>query len=395
MAKGEIPESIASGSGTSVIPYDGHDTSYEWPGRYSYDRWEETLIETPLDGPTTKSKTSWPLLRLVVQRTSILPSKHRIANVDGYSELEIGRDVGPPATNKPRVRLKEMQVSKLHATVYWDAQRREWAVVDMGSKHGTFLCSSSTTDGDKGARLSPPRVASIPRRIQHLDQLTIGGTTFHLHIHRDQLAYPIISQSEKGPPSASIKRVEAGTASPPAYTPKAAKNPKEALSMLRRNLLTSHPGVATHAQASLAKPVLSYTDRSARRRALHPTSHADSPGVPALMPIDSPTSHLGASTQVDLALTSEPAAPLDSNNVGHMLLMKQGWDPGTALGTSSYSADGHPGLVEPLEVSFTTHRAGLGSKSVMSAASQSGPETNWKESGKHERWDRLRDRELR
>ncbi|KIL54363.1 hypothetical protein M378DRAFT_814928 [Amanita muscaria Koide BX008] len=56
-------------------------------------------------------------------------------------ELQLGRDVPLTGMNTPKVRLKEMKVSKLHATVFWDAQRLEWSFVDMGSTHGTFLKS--------------------------------------------------------------------------------------------------------------------------------------------------------------------------------------------------------------------------------------------------------------
>ncbi|KAF8273265.1 hypothetical protein EI94DRAFT_1716267 [Lactarius quietus] len=88
-----------------------------------------------------------------------------------------------------------MEVSKLHATLFWDSERHEWAVVDMGSKHGTFIGSGQDT---KPTRLSASREASMPKRVKHLDRLSLGGTTFVLHIHENRLPCVDCSASAEG-----------------------------------------------------------------------------------------------------------------------------------------------------------------------------------------------------
>lgn len=62
-------------------------------------------------------------LRLIAEHSSILPKKQTIAVIDGYDEVQIGRDLAPRGSDTPRIRLKEMEVSKFHATVYWDQDR--------------------------------------------------------------------------------------------------------------------------------------------------------------------------------------------------------------------------------------------------------------------------------
>ncbi|KAJ4479913.1 hypothetical protein C8R41DRAFT_843240 [Lentinula lateritia] len=106
-------------------------------------------------------------LRLVVLNSRTLP-KSNVAIIDGYPEVQLGRD-NPMSDHIPRVRLKEMEVSKLHASIYWDQFWDGWGVVDMASKHGTYLHSSALTIGNskrKNARLDylslKPPVGSNP-----------------------------------------------------------------------------------------------------------------------------------------------------------------------------------------------------------------------------------------
>ncbi|CAF0890756.1 unnamed protein product [Didymodactylos carnosus] len=49
-----------------------------------------------------------------------------------------------------------------------------------------------------------------------------------------------------------------------------------------------------------------------------------------------------------------PATPISSNNIGHQLLQKFGWQPGFGLGKVS------SGIVNPVQVIYRNHRGGLG-----------------------------------
>nr|KAF9074881.1 RNA dependent RNA polymerase-domain-containing protein [Rhodocollybia butyracea] len=55
-------------------------------------------------------------------------------------------------------------------------------------------------------------------------------------------------------------------------------------------------------------------------------------------------------------LRSQPAAPVPTSNIGHKLLVKQGWNPGTGLGVAG------EGRVEPLQPKVNHRRSGLGLK---------------------------------
>lgn len=173
----------------------------------------------------------------------------RLAVIDGYSEVQFGRDPSPPGVSTPRIRLKDMEVSKLHATLFWDAERCEWAVVDMGSKHGTFVGSGEDTNR---VRLSASRVASMPKRLKHLDRLCLGGTTFVVHIHANRLPcsecsasgqggddlIPLFSHQKEG---GTVTQAEGSRKRGAESSGDVPRNAKRALASLKRSLL-SRPG---------------------------------------------------------------------------------------------------------------------------------------------------------
>lgn len=384
-----------------------YDPSYEWPGEDTPPDMDDSespglVLKQTASSSAQPLSTSQQLLRLLVVTSSILPSKQRIAVLDGHSELQIGRDA-PTDRDTPRVRLKEMEVSKLHATVYWDSKQRAWSVVDMGSKHGTFIQSSSaasTSNDNIGTRLSLPRVASMPRRLCHMDTLTIGSSTFLVHIHENQFAceecspssgdeIPLFSRrktAEQVAKIASDMGCEPPSDSGTAYVPQKARDPRAALTNLKRSLLTRHAADSSgHSVDSTHSPG-QYVDRSARRRALHPASRPDAPGVTPptrLGPINDYSSSARSSPKPPAEVVSQPPAPVPTTNIGHRLLMQQGWQPGTVLGVSGERDEGRMSLIEPLQVSSSGERVGLG----MAQTTARGSSQNWKDAGRERRWD--------
>ncbi|KAJ7727291.1 hypothetical protein DFH07DRAFT_851884 [Mycena maculata] len=371
MEAGEIPESRAA----SPTPPD-YDPSHEWPGEVFNDA-DSSDVYGSNAGPSSR-----PSLRLLVLRTSVLPAKQTLAITDGYTELQFGRDVAP-SPDIPRIRLKEMEVSKLHATAFL-GDNAAWHLVDMGSKHGTFLQPRSST---VAARLSPPRVASVPRQLHHLDTLAIGSTTFLVHIHAETAPCEDCCSTLQNeiPLFLSQKRKAAKVSSPDArYLPASAK---KALTMLKQRLLA--PSTA----GPVRSETTSYTDRSARRRSLYTTSRLDAPGVAAPVhraePLASTSQLLPPPTRPPSeswnppipVTTSQPPAPLPATNVGHRLLLVQGWTPGSSLGISEGRDGDRIGLTAPLEVASTTRRAGLGMAKVTAAMSG-----DWREDGRQKRW---------
>ncbi|KAJ7773199.1 hypothetical protein B0H16DRAFT_1304890 [Mycena metata] len=362
MEAGEIAESRSA----SPADYQGYDQGYEWPG------------EEPVKASDVGQSTG-PLLRLLVLRTSVLPAKQTLAITDGYAELQFGRDIAS-SQDSPRVRLKEMEVSKFHATVYSDHD--SWHIVDMGSKHGTFLQPQFSTTA---VRLSSPRIASLPRCLNHLDTLTIGSTTFLVHIHPERAPCDDCCSTFENeiPLFASNKRKAAKVPEPDAgYLPATSGDPKKALTLLKQRLLTSSsPGPA--------RSETSYTDRSARRRSLYPASRLDAPGIapvfrPEPVASTSQSPPPSASWNPPIPVTvSQPPTPLPTTNIGHRLLLAQGWTPGSSLGTSEDSDEGRIRLTAPLEVASTSQRAGIG----MGKATT--PSDGWREDGRQRRWGEL------
>lgn len=221
--------------------------SYEFPGGDEISSRPGIHTNTEL---TPTPSADFPICRLVIQDSRFISNKCRLAVIDGYSEVQFGRDASPPGVSTPRIRLKDMEVSKLHATLFWDAGRTEWAVVDMGSKHGTFVGSGEDTNR---VRLSASRVASMPKRLKHLDRLSLGGTTFVVHIHENRLPcsdcsasgqgsgddlIPLFSHQREG---GSVTQVEGSRKRGADSSNDVPRNVKRALASLKHSLL-SRPG---------------------------------------------------------------------------------------------------------------------------------------------------------
>ena len=342
----------------------------------------------PASATTTTAQTT--VFRLIRLSSPVLPRSSRVAVLDGHAEVSVGRDVAPSA----RVRLKEMAVSKFHASIYWDGLRREWGIVDMGSVHGTFVRSahepstSALHERALGTRLSDARKSSMPRVLRHLDQITIGRTTFLVHEHvagrpcpecatdgsEEITLFAPHARAPKTPPGEdgqSLKRKRGGGAADE-------RDPKKAMAKLKNSLMSRH------APSSAPNPNAGYKDRSALRRVLHPE-----PRVPST-PSSLPHLHADQNPPPDLRIASPPPPPppppaaLPSSNIGHKLLLLQGWNPGTALGENP-----DEGLVEPINVSANAGRAGLGS-SVHRPQAVSRPSGDWREDAKQRRWDGVR-----
>jgi len=148
-----------------------------WPGSSSSRPSSIPLVTPQSIGGASQSTARPSPMRLVVTQSLILPRKQRVAVFDGHPEVSIGRDISPDPT-APRLRLKEMGVSKFHASFFFNFSSRTWSLVDLGSVHGTTV---------NGVRLSGARQSSQPRELRHTDTIVVGTTTLVVHTHRDGL----------------------------------------------------------------------------------------------------------------------------------------------------------------------------------------------------------------
>lgn len=118
---------------------------YEDPVVHAYTRDRDP---TP---PATSREMPKDLLRLVVEKSEMLP----VGGITVIDAREGGVQIGRDRCEKgaqARVRLKEMEVSKTHAVVYWgktpgseddESADEGWWVVDLGGSSN--LCSVNST----------------------------------------------------------------------------------------------------------------------------------------------------------------------------------------------------------------------------------------------------------
>ncbi|KLT44618.1 hypothetical protein CC85DRAFT_242272 [Cutaneotrichosporon oleaginosum] len=317
------------------------------------------------------------ILRFVVRRSKVLPLGGVVLLDARPGGIQIGRDrrgAGDPA----RVRVREMEVSKTHALVYWGREGRVdaavraavpkpedaegWWIVDLGSTLGTYVAHRGEREA---TRLSEAKHASTPHPIRHLSRVTVGTTTFTAHIHTD---WPCGDCALAGAEEIRLE-VDAETATPDGGSPAPFDPPvgaaarrgqrqfkrKLAMDALRDTLLGEDARTAPSRGA--------YVDRSAQRRRLHVSSPPRTSGSPGPAIIAPP----------------QPAGP---SAAARAMLARQGWAPGSGLGRDA------SGRAEPVVAVLRNERVGLGARGQV-ADQGDGAGGDWRSRGKQRRWDEV------
>jgi hypothetical protein len=124
----ELEKALKGKSSTTSVDEKHPAYSYDDPEQYAWRSREPT--PPPKEMPKE-------ILRLVVMRSGVL-EPGQVAVIDAREGgVQLGRDRGEKG-GQARVRLKEMEVSKTHALVYWGsgsrggAEEDAWWVVDLG-----------------------------------------------------------------------------------------------------------------------------------------------------------------------------------------------------------------------------------------------------------------------
>ncbi|KAJ3240560.1 hypothetical protein HDU81_003444 [Chytriomyces hyalinus] len=290
------------------------------------------------------------------------------------SSLSIGRDAVSPPIARSHLRLRELQVSRIHAKMYIASvlcPRRGLTVAvllaDLGSTHGSFI---------DGQRVSNPKETN---RIEvlHAQVITIGSTTFEVHIHPEfackgcsiSNATMLLDMNPN-----SVKVEQAAVKVPPKEPIEVSR--KREQNSLKRSLL----GASGSCLKADTPP--RYTDRSAIRRKLHnggAATYTNSSDVqqfredqPGFSVEDAAASVSGASSEppkqqafVQQYLCNRhfhsdsgdsPASELDSSklivergtfipfdSVGQEMMKKMGWKQGAGMGRKE------DGIVEPVQ----------------------------------------------
>lgn len=277
------------------------------------DQDEEDVVFDADEGHTPSPKVreieeSWPpCLRLVVV------SSEKMTSGQVFMITKVGSDIGREVSERSGVRIKDVYVSKLHASVSFDEEEELFYIKDCGSVCGTFV---------NGRRLSDAKERSCLHPLVHGDTVAMGTSTFSVHIHKgldvcnDCLPQPTISKGKSL--YESVQCLE--------------KERVETMDVLKRQYGLKGP----QRQDPRSQPT-HYHNRAEERRRLH--------GSEPLM-----------SEPMSTTQASSLQRPIESSNLGHQLLSKMGWEEGRGLGR-----DGK-GPTEPMVVVTRDPSAGLGSE---------------------------------
>ncbi|OCF62175.1 hypothetical protein L486_01842 [Kwoniella mangroviensis CBS 10435] len=373
-----------------VVPYDD-------PSLYSFppDRKDDTEEDHDDNRP---KETSNHILRLVVVHSKCLEIG-QVVIIDAREDgIQLGRDRCEKG-GQARVRLREMEVSKTHAVIYWgkgditqeDEEENGWWIVDLGSTHGTLL-SNPSTNKTKTKRLSEPKHSSKPHSIQHLAEIKIGSTTFSAHIHPSWPCDECTVNGnheillDDGKPKSKLDTVTAQDQISDHEIPYAMDSSqkkqntelkrKREMALLKDSLLRRNEVSSSNDERE--EPKREYLDRSAMRRRLHPSSPPKSQSnsnraTPDRFETPSTPSFVGD-------VSREPNGP---SKFASSILANQGWIPGAGLGKSNQ------GRAEPIAVEMRNEKKGLGAQNSKAAVDDGQAQGDWKMRAKQRRWEEL------
>jgi hypothetical protein len=340
--------------------------------------------------PSPPAETPNHLLRLVVLSSPSLPEGH-VAIIDTREGgIQLGRDRCEKGGH-PRVRVKEMEVSKSHAVIYWGKGENEvegWWVVDLGtshhriygwlkadytgSTHGTFVGEPGEPRTGSRHRLSTPKSSSLPYPLAHLSTLTLGQTIFEIHQHPQwpcdecQLGRANEIPIDTGEPlvqNPKSQTQEGGNGYAMNSSEKRENREvkrKREMAALKDSLLNRHPA------GEAGGDKREYIDRSAIRRKLHPKSPPR------------------ASTTLSEPVVPPPKAPGGVSTFAQNIMVAQGWAPGSGLGKD------RDGRSEAVEVKMRVEKRGLGAQGAEKPIEEGG-EGDWRKKGRSRRFEEVRE----
>ncbi|XP_076480624.1 angiogenic factor with G patch and FHA domains 1 isoform X3 [Bombus vancouverensis nearcticus] len=249
------------------------------------------------------AKTYPPCMRIIVKETNL--SKLKIGSLFfvAYTGGSIGRE------GDHSVVIPDINISKHHARILYNEDRKIYEVIDLGSRNGTFL---------NGKRLSVAKQESEPHEVSHGSIIQVSTTKLLCHIHNGN---ETCGHCEPGLVQQSINAEEN----------KASKKDQHKQELRR---LKHKFGIEKDNVASASQLALGYQDRAQNRRQC----------------IGSLNHH--AKTQQSSMDTS-----IAKDNRGFKLLSKMGWSEGQSLGKE------RDGPTEPVPLTNNPSKTGLGATS--------------------------------
>lgn len=166
---------------------DGEEEEEQQEEREEGEEYEEEGY--PVAGPSTSvlppPPPPPPLLRLVVHHSSQNPSANLLPPRQTLALIQETTTVGRDKAYEPRIRLKTLEVSRTHATIFHQQQEEkdtyqdgartpeastssagQWYLVDNASTHGTYIRRAGE---EQYTRLSEKGQSSLPRQLKHME----------------------------------------------------------------------------------------------------------------------------------------------------------------------------------------------------------------------------------
>eukprot|EP00057_Strongylocentrotus_purpuratus_P024932 XP_011679406.1 PREDICTED: uncharacterized protein LOC578529 [Strongylocentrotus purpuratus] len=301
MEEGELSDS-SSESGGSSKGESGEDGEGE-------DVSEESMVIDDDDDVQSVEATKVdypPCIRMIVVRSESMK----------LGSLSIvtctGGTIGREGSNHILL-VPELGVSKTHAQMLYDTERRCYTITDLGSQNGTVL------NGVPLTRKS--RVKSDPQPLSHKDYLTFGTTTLRIHIHRGD---ETCDECEPGQVQATFRHQQSTEVTPVLSHADKEQQRRKELRKIKKKYLLAGTG---YSQREPSRSHPGYKDRAGERRV---TVGSDNPYQPNDMP-----------ASVDRAISG--------SNMGHKMLKKMGWQEGQSLGKNE------SGIKEPVITPVLSH----------------------------------------
>ncbi|KAL1502145.1 hypothetical protein ABEB36_007332 [Hypothenemus hampei] len=274
--------------------------------------------------------TQWPpCMRMIVESTEIpkiKPGTLYVITCDGGT---IGRE------GDHSVCLPDINVSKHHLKITYNSETRNYEIVDLGSRNGTFL---------NGKRMSSSKQESEPTEICHGSKLKLGSTMLLCHVHDGTQT---CGHCEPGLLIAEEKVQHLSK-----------KNINQQFKSELRRLRKQHGLLGSYEDST--KLGKGYTDRAEKRRI-----------------------EVGSQNPYEKTEFASVDTSISSENKGFKLLAKMGWKEGESLGK-----DGS-GVKEPVKVVANSGTTGIGSENSAPSISNTltTKENIWKKA--QERFEKL------
>jgi dipeptidyl aminopeptidase/acylaminoacyl peptidase len=144
-----------------AIQRDQGSTAYNDPVAYAYPAdatagflaHPKIIASSQVEVSAAVAPKTTQILRLVVVKSRILRDSERVAVIDSREDgFIIGRD----KNHRPRIRLKEMEVSKVHATVFWGDGKG--SLDDEEGDEGYWLVDNGESVSPRWLRRTPSPV---------------------------------------------------------------------------------------------------------------------------------------------------------------------------------------------------------------------------------------------